>query len=156
MKYIEVPSDYYLSELPRPSIFLANGIVDCPDWQKKMVDRLSDCSCTLLNPRRENFPIEDPNAAWEQIAWERQALHKADAVSFWFPKDTLCPIVLYELGCHSEREVPIFVGTEYGYAREIDVEIQTTLARPEVCVVHRLNDLITQVKIFIEKNSVSR
>ncbi len=46
-----------------PSLFLAGGITGCPDWQRQLRDKLADTPLTLLNPRRANFPIDDPRAA---------------------------------------------------------------------------------------------
>src|SRR5262249_61438365 len=86
----------------------------------------------VLNPRREQFPIEDPDAAFAQIAWEHQALRAAGAIVFWFPRETVCPIALYELGAWSMTQRRIFVGAHEAYPRRLDIEIQTRLARPDV------------------------
>ena len=142
MKYIEAPLDY--TNLPN-SLFLAGGITDCPDWQQEMVELLSDTDLTILNPRRANFPIYDPNAALEQIAWEHNALRDVGSISFWFPKETICPIVLYELGAWSMTSKPIFVGVHPEYKRRQDVEIQTRLVRPGIEIVLSLTELADQV-----------
>jgi len=106
---------------------------------------LQDTDLILFNPRREHFPIGDPGAAQEQIAWEHAYLRTADAILFWFPCETLCPIVLYELGAWSMTDKPIFVGVHPEYERRQDVEIQTCLARPTVKVCYSLEDLAQQV-----------
>jgi hypothetical protein len=111
-----------------------------------MARNLADLPLTILNPRRRNFPMNDPTAAAAQIAWEHRHLRKAGAVLFWFPSETLCPITLYELGAWSMSAKPLFVGTHPDYQRRLDVEIQTRLARPEVRVVSSLNDLAQQVR----------
>lgn len=126
------------------SVFLAGGITGCPDWQQDMRRLLRDADLILLNPRRANFPIGDPDAAQEQIAWEHNHLREASAILFWFPCETLCPIVLYELGAWSMANKPIFVGVHPDYSRRRDVEIQTRLARPEVEIVYSLEDLARQ------------
>lgn len=138
MRYIESPEIY---ESGGKSIFLAGGITNCPDWQQDIVSMLRDTDLTLLNPRRENFPIHDPNAALAQITWEYEHLRKANAILFWFPRETLCPIVLYELGAWNMTKKPIFVGVHPEYKRRPDVEIQTQLARPSIEVVYSLQDL---------------
>src|SRR5262249_54129317 len=89
----------------------------------------------------DRFPIDDPGAAEEQIRWEFEHLRKADAILFWFPGETLCPIALYELGAWSMTDKPLFVGTHPAYARRQDVLIQTRLARPDVPVTESLADL---------------
>ena len=144
-RYIEAIEDCVIDD-GNKSIFLAGGITGCPDWQTEMAERLSDAPLTILNPRRKNFPIDDPTAAFTQISWEYNALRVADMILFWFCKATLCPIVLYELGAWSMTQKPIFVGVEPGYQRTQDVRIQTGLARTEVPIVNNLEDLELLIK----------
>jgi hypothetical protein len=144
MQYLEALAEYEPG--PLPAVFLGGGITGCPDWQREVVTLLADLPLVILNPRRADFPIGDPAAAPKQIEWEYRHLRKADAVLFWFPRETLCPITLYELGAwsvyHDERgQKPLFVGVHPDYERRQDVEIQTRLARPEVTVVHQVSDL---------------
>ena len=143
MRYIEAPNNCALTD---KKVFLAGGITGCPDWQQRMVELLGDTSLIILNPRRADFPINDPKAAQEQIKWEHDALRAADVISFWFPKETLCPIVLYELGAWSMTSKPLCIGVHWDYQRKQDVLIQTKLARPEIEVVYHLGDLVEQVK----------
>lgn len=148
MKYSESPE--VLGFEHSISIFLAGGITNCPEWQQDVRAMLQDTDLVLVNPRRENFPIHDPNAALEQITWEHEHLRKVDAILFWFPCETICPIVLYELGAWSMTEKPIFVGVHPEYSRRQDVEIQTSLARPEVEVVYSLEELVWQIRSEID------
>jgi hypothetical protein len=144
MKYIEAVDSYdpYGEEI---KLFLAGGITGCPNWQQTMVNSLRYTTLTLLNPRRKNFPIDDPGAALIQIAWEYNALRNADAIQFWFPKETLCPIVLYELGAWSMTEKRIFVGVHPEYQRRQDVYIQTGLVRNDVEIVDSIQALADQI-----------
>lgn len=146
MKYIEAP-DRYRSEPGDKTLFLAGGITGCPDWQAEMALLLQDTDLVLFNPRRANFPIHDPDAAEAQIVWEYNHLRAAEAILFWFPCETLCPIVLYELGAWSVMvpHKPIFVGVHPGYQRRQDVEIQTRFARPDVQVAYSVHDLAQQI-----------
>ena len=144
MNYIEAPNrNIYYDE---PNIFMAGGITGCPNWQQDMRKLLQDTHITLLNPRRADFPIGDPGAALEQITWEHDMLRETHAILFWFPKETICPIVLYELGAWSMKVKPIVVGMHPEYQRRQDVEIQTRLARPDVDIVYSLTDLANQIK----------
>jgi len=131
------------------AIFLAGGITNCPEWQDDIIKMMNDVpllkDVTLFNPRRKNFPIHDPNAANEQITWEYWHLHQSDAILFWFPKETLCPIVLFELGAHSMRDIPIAVGVHPEYKRKQDVVIQMSLKRPKLNVVTSLEDLVAEI-----------
>jgi len=143
MKYIESPKIYKGKE---KSLFLAGGIQNCPDWQHYMaMYLLKDADIVLFNPRRKDFPIDDPSAAQAQIKWEYEYLRKATAILFWFPRETLCPIVLYELGAWSMTDKKIFVGVHPLYKRKQDVEIQTGLARPKIGIVHSEEALAAQV-----------
>jgi len=143
VRYIESPETYRVKG--EKSLFLAGGITNCPDWQWRMKIALKDTVIVLLNPRREDFPIGDPSAAEAQIKWEYEHLRKASMILFWFPKETLCPIVLYELGAWSMTSKILFVGVHPNYKRKQDVEIQTKLARPEVQIVYDLGTLSEQI-----------
>lgn len=140
--YVEPPT-----RLTGLSVFLAGGITGCPDWQQEARELIGD-RMIVINPRRANFPIDDPNAAQEQIKWEYHHLELADKILFWFSAATLCPIVLYELGvwsANSSWTKPIAVGIEPGYQREQDVRIQTQLHRPEVEIVSTIPDLVEAI-----------
>ncbi|KAL9643210.1 hypothetical protein ABK040_001698 [Willaertia magna] len=96
--------------------------------------------------RRDDFDVSDLNQSKIQIEWEFEALHKVQAVSFWFCEETLCPITLYELGKISMlKDTKLFVGVHPNYKRKIDVEVQTKLIRPEVEIVYSIGELSEQV-----------
>ena len=129
------------------AVFLAGGITDCPDWQKEVINffryRDTEANLVLLNPRRDNFPINDPDATEEQITWEFNALERMDIFSMYFCSGTSDqPICMYELGrniCRMQMRFPtdwedrIVVSVEEGYRRFRDVVIQTDLATKELC-----------------------
>ncbi|KKL58275.1 hypothetical protein LCGC14_2227030 [marine sediment metagenome] len=143
MKYVEAPSeDLGLGT----SVFLAGGISNCPDWQKEFVDKIRDTELVVYNPRRANFPMGDKEEGLRQIKWEAEYLHKASCIIFWFPKETVCPIVLFELGSWSMTDKPIFVGVHPDYSRRFDVETQLEIRRPDVTVVYSLDDLADRLR----------
>ena len=129
------------------AVFLAGGISGCPDWQRTVGQWLTDTNLVLLNPRREHYP-DDPDAARAQITWEYGYLRRADAVLFWFPCETLCPITLFELGTCSRTETPLFVGTHPDYSRKNDVLIQLSLARPEITVADSLHQTVEMLRAW--------
>lgn len=147
MIYIEAPTDLKVTmdTIIRGTVFLAGGITGCPQWQHPLAHLLADTDLIVLNPRRENFPMDDPNAARGQIEWEQKHLLLADMISFWFCSQTLCPIVLLELGYWLNSVKPLFVGIHPDYKRRQDVEIQTGLARPNVPIVYSLPELAAAV-----------
>ena len=148
MKCIEVPTIY---KGDKRSVFLAGGITGCPDWQSKLINLLRNEDIVIFNPRRKNFPIHDPTAAEEQIRWEYKYLRRANAVAFWFPKESVCPIALYELGALSMTNKPLFVGVHPDYPRRRDVEIQIKLARPDIKIVYKLSSLANQIREWLRK-----
>ena len=143
------------------SLFLAGGIgvgAVVPDWQSAFAARFADTHLCLLNPRRDDYPADDPNALRQQIEWEHRYLKAASAISFWFVAETLCPITLYELGAWANgcdeagRKKPIFVGAHPDYARRADLFVQLSLVRPEVEIVATLGELEAQVRAAMKIN----
>lgn len=150
MQYIEALTKFEPDG--KPSLFLAGGISGCPDWQSDVVSLLRHEPVTILNPRRTDFPIHDPSAASQQIMWEHQHLRMAEAILFWFPRETLVPIGLYELGAWSMTKKPLFIGVHPQYPRRQDVELQTKLARPDVPIVLSLPDLAKEVSKWLMRH----
>lgn len=151
MRYVEAVTEFDTS--PRPHVFMAGGITNCPDWQQELRTLLEDVPHgTLLNPRRANFPIGDPDAAQEQIAWEHRALWQADVFSMWFSVGSVQPICMFELGAHLSRwrliagcPYPhkavlkaVAIGADPDYVRLQDVIIQTALIDPSLAITATL------------------
>ena len=134
------------------SVFLAGGITGCPDWQSEISKALEGLPLTIFNPRRDVF-LDKPGIGEEQIRWEFERLRSADLVSFWFAKETLNPIVLFELGAAMERPTPIIVGMDPGYARKADLETQIKLRRPALRPVYSLPELAGAIRSFLERRS---
>lgn len=151
---IEAPEKY--QTLEQNPIFLGGGISNCPDWQKEMTVNILNHAktstgttdmVTILNPRREMYTSADD--ARNQIAWEYGAMEtliNSDGVMlFWFPEETLCPITLFELGRFTkELNTRVIVGVHPNYQRKLDVITQLQLARPDIQVVHTLQELFQQ------------
>ena len=139
--YIPVPGDC--------SVFMAGGITGCPDWQATFKTFLlppeQEDHVVWLNPRRDNFDVTDPSMSEAQIEWEYEYLNSAETVLFWFPKETLCPITLFELGYQLGKGNTVFVGTDPEYKRRFDVVKQCSLAVPSIEVADNLDDLVGQV-----------
>lgn len=152
MEYVESPKNHIRTS-SRKAVFLAGGITDCPDWQSELTGLMKDLDITILNPRRKNFPIQNPQASREQIRWEFEHLRKADIVIFWFPKESICPIALYELGAWCMTDKPICLGVAPEYERKLDIEEQTALVRPEIEIVCSLKELAEQIADLIKHPS---
>jgi hypothetical protein len=145
-RYFQALSEYTKQDGER-SIFLAGGIIETKyDWQQEMTERLSDTDLVVLNPRRNDFPKEDPYATTHQIKWEYDHLRKADMILFWFPSEAPCMTSLFELGTWSCSDKLLFVGIESGYVKRGGMIKQLALVRPDMPVVNNLEDLELLIK----------
>lgn len=144
-KYVEATGTF--RDAPSPKLFIAGGITGCEDWQQRLSRKLYTVGFpgTILNPRREEFDVNDPDAADAQISWEFEALAVADIVSFWFSSETIQPIVLYELGRWLHSDKFVVVGCHPDYSRLQDVIIQTKLARPGLMTYGSLNAMVDAI-----------
>jgi hypothetical protein len=148
MKLVRCP-DELTWEIARDmhAIFLAGGITDCPDWQQYVISNLErETDLALINPRRENFDVTDPECEKFQIAWEHRHIMAAHIMIFWFPEETLCPITLFELGKCVALQKEMVVGCHPGYKRRTDVIEQLRLMDKTIKVVSSLDDIIEDFK----------
>lgn len=188
MKVITAIEEYE----PNPNdlkVFMAGGITKCKDWQKEMITHIENLDrnfnygynspykifdkLVLFNPRRENFPIHDPNASLDQIKWEFKWLEQCDFFLMHFCKsESVQPICMYELGrnlVRMQQKFPrdylhrIMICIEPGYSREQDVIIQTELAFDDpsyayhiICnqdsYIYRVDDFIKRISYFDKEN----
>lgn len=152
MKYLVAPN-YLEDVVESPSVFLAGGISNCPDWQSDFLSLLGNQPTKkgiIYNPRRVDFDMDDKSATKKQIIWEFKHLWKSDIIVFWFCKETIQPIVLLELGerlgqiqaIKNYDNVPsILIGIEDGYSREEDIIIQSELVLGKIMISRTLEDL---------------
>jgi Nucleoside 2-deoxyribosyltransferase like len=143
IEVIEAPTEFH-----KPAIFLAGTISGAHDWQSRFIRVLETYKVDMiaLNPRRESFDLSDASMTDRQIHWEYRHLRRADLILFYFSHETMAPITLLELGAHTHSSgKPIFVGVHPDYARSRDVEVQCRLIRPDIKIVHRLEELADQV-----------
>lgn len=116
-------------------VFLAGGITGCEDWQSLAVEelrrRFPNPDVTVFNPRRLECR-DDPDVAREQIRWEHVRLRAADDILFWFPKESVCPITLFELGVATLSAIwggpSVHVAADPEYPRLLDLQEQLYLA----------------------------
>jgi hypothetical protein len=162
---VEAPNENYSLECQvSKKLFLAGGITGTSNWQSKIIKKLkNEENLTIYNPRRKNFDITKKKIMEEQIVWEYKHLKEADLISFWFSKETVCPIVLYELGMwgnsrnHYNKMMHnrIFIGIDPEYSRKEDVRIQTILARIEQDNYYIENDYCSSIDELIEQIRMS-
>lgn len=160
MLYLEAPNALPPELRLKPSIFLAGGISGCPDWQRPYAKVLLDhTDLVVINPRRSEDVLSTDLEAIQQITWEHSYLSQADIISFWFPKETLCPITLFELGywlAHCKLTKPkIFIGAHPSYQRFLDVQVQTHLVDPTIKIHESLDDLAADVIQYYEQRITS-
>ena len=139
---IKSPDVYASEDKNRISVFLAGGITKCPDWQKEMEASLEHTDLILLNPRRDGeFDIYNPEWGVQQVEWEHHHLNMADIVLFWFPKEGMCMITLFELGKCLAGGKKVVIGCHPEYIREFDVVTQSRLIRPNIPIAKSLDEL---------------
>lgn len=143
---------YNIDKLTNLKVFLAGGITNCPDWQGELIEKIKYLNyITVYNPRRKNFPIDDPNASEEQITWEYEHLRDANIIIYWFSRGSLNPIVLYELGrWGNSSDTDIIIGVDPEYPRRDDVVIQTKLSRPDVEILDSLDAVANKLEELID------
>lgn len=140
---IITPDNTGINDIPNViDLFLAGGITDCWNWQKPLAALIShylsvatpltwlidNPGFTIAIPRRESDFSHDGSEAVSQICWEHKALSRSVNKSYYFTRDAMQPISLLELGKHLANPVNLFIAIEYGYARHLDVRVQTDLA----------------------------
>ena len=151
MRVIEAPKSWYGEG--NSYVFLAGGIVGCPDWQSVVIDGLSllPDSVMVLNPRRKNFPMGDEYAGRQQINWEFDALSHCDMMTMWFCAETIQPICMYELGRYVTRSQmglrpeKICLGVDPAYERRFDVYNQMDLLDHSINISETLEDHIDTI-----------
>lgn len=166
MRVITAPEDFNLQP-NEISVFLAGGIQKTAEWQDEVIAALqkefADKSLVVMNPRRKNFPIHDPNAAFGQIKWEYDALEIADIFSMYFAGNTTSdqPICMLEYGKHLERRNAnndlgrLIVSSEPTYSRNQDVIIQTGLVSKDIHVGKSLEEHIKMLISIVRMNLIS-
>lgn len=153
MKVVQCPQEYLLKG-NEVGVFLAGGITGCPGWQDELIAILAGfpvhADTVVFNPRRDDFTGVSED---EQVGWERAYLQQAQQISFWFPKETVCPITLYELGYWLRNSnYPILLGMHPEYPKfstvvaQIKSDFAHTYARTPTHVtdLHALGELIRQ------------
>lgn len=147
--YVEAPN-----ELPHDIgngeiLFLAGGITGLEDWQSHATEFLKKLPIVICNPRRKKFEMFKNEAGYaeskKQIEWEYTHLKIATQILFWFGKETVQPIALFELGGRLRGNQTIFLGAHPEYPRRFDLTIQAPLYGYLDPIVDNLNDLLRLV-----------
>lgn len=124
------------------SVFIAGGISDCPNWQAEMISIIDTDRYDVVNPRRDGGFDKIGSTAEAQIRWEFLALSHIESCVFWFPKETLCPITLFELGKMLEKArkdsiIRLAIGWHPEYARAFDLSMQIELVGMKKQIIHQ-------------------
>ena len=151
IRLVQAPEPY------RPEdklIYLAGG-VSGPNWQHdifvKLAAKLPE-GWVVLNPRRDSYAsMQSEREKCDQIAWEYDALLAADAIAFWLPSYTDCPITLFELGRWTSCERPCFIGIHPKYPKRFDLETQLRLTnRSQVNPIPVVDSLGALVELVLQ------
>lgn len=147
-----IKSPYQISNELK-SIFLAGGISNCSDWQSEVTSKINHDNVNIINPRRDVWDNTRSNeeVSKEQILWEYNYITHSNAMAFWFPKETLCPITLFELGAALHTKNILVIGIDPDYQRKMDIEVQTSLVNKNIPIVYDLDSFVTTINSGIEK-----
>ena len=120
---VAVPPFPVIDKWPRPWLFLGGSIEmgKAVDWQQELIRRLGELDGTILNPRRSEQSIDNPQFS-QQVSWELAAQEDADIIAFWFVPGTKSPITLLELGLFHQKP-KMLVGCPDGFWRKGNVDI---------------------------------
>lgn len=141
-------------EFRKYSIFTAGSIEmgAAVQWQKLMVQHLSDLPITVCNPRRGNWdPTDIPKADdanfKSQVEWELDALERATVICFFFDVTTRSPVSLLELGLWASSK-KIIVCCNENYWRQGNVEL--VCGRYNIPMVREFRDLVPEVRKMLK------
>lgn len=154
--YYQAPAYYVPQPVDGPAVFLCGGIIGCEDWQSYARDVLQHAAepLTVLNPRRDDFPHDDPDACRIQFGWEQHHLHIPRVFRlFWFPKSKVDQAGAFaELVQALVEDGPVAVGCHSRYPRATMVRLWCQTLRPGLTVHghldHVLKDTLTQLHTF--------
>lgn len=151
-EHIKCP-DVYVRRVGKITVFLAGGITGCPNWQKDMEELLDHTEYITINPRRDgDFNTIQPEWGVQQIEWEHFHLKHADYVLFWFPKEGMCMITLFELGKCLAAGKKVVIGCDPEYIREFDVRTQARLDVPNIPIAKTIGELAMNLITLISSN----
>ena len=131
------------------SLFLAGGSTK---W-RETVEHTLECnedfhSVVILDPYDENYSTL-PNTAWEA-----QMMKKADCIVFWFTKESVCPVSLFELGyALRDHTKDIIIGVEPGYPKEDELDAQLITLCPKLVPFSSLEQLTRAIELYVEDTS---
>lgn len=154
---IEAPHAWQAEEGQR-SVFLAGGIVNCPNWQANAIAAIGDYypDALILNPRRSYFDVSDPRQTDIQMEWEVTNLRKVDVALFWYADaDEAQAGVAHELGFIGESDQDFVIGVDPRFSRRhlVHAQLRYTWAHREdrrYTIVHEsLSDTIAALKPYL-------
>lgn len=149
-------------------VFLAGGICQCDNWQQTVIRHITTQAIDnndipkliLFNPRRDVFPIDNPNESYKQIEWEFKWMKEMNIFSMYFDASTSAqPICFYELGRYlvlmmqkypDDYQNRIVISYKEGFIRIKDVEIQTSLATKGNVKVKQCKNSIEHAELILE------
>lgn len=161
-QYIQAPDD--VEVINKESIFLMGGITNCENWQKQISDLLSvqNDRLTVINPRRDHFEKFKNTSGYldseKQIEWECKKIRSVSQLLFWFGKENVQPVALFELGSALERNhkyfhnvnktQQIFIGMDYNYPRAFDIQIHCKIFNYTNVIADNIQQLGEIVNIY--------
>ena len=123
------------------------------DWQKDIINSLSNDNVCFLNPRRASW-----DRSWlqsihnekfrQQVNWELKALEESDLILMYFTPGSKSPISLLEFGMYAQSKKMIVCCPD-GFWRKGNIEI--VCERYNVDLYQDMNTFIKNINIFINE-----
>lgn len=132
------------------NIFLGGSIEmgTATQWQKVVIESLSDLPVQFLNPRRDDWnkdwiqSIDNPEFR-KQVEWELNSLELSDIIIFYIDPNTKSPITLMELGIHSKSNKAIVFCPD-GFWRKGNIDVLCQFY--DIYQVNSFDELINEVR----------
>lgn len=117
----------------------------CGDWQGWVAKSLNKYDIIVANPRIDYWDSLDDDGLFRQTQWEHNAMELSDMIAFWFCRDDVQPLSLFELGRWSYTEKRIVVGASPMYPMLRELKSQMAVVRPEMKIEDSLKGLAQSI-----------
>jgi hypothetical protein len=151
-EYVEQPDEYTGDKY---SVYLEGTTYGAQDWQTYVRLMLDGSNLAVLNPR-QRYEANPTVVSRLQTEWKYRHLKIASCILCWFNHDAIAANALLSLGAllRSNDKRPVYVGVHPDY-RYIDLlECEISVLRPDLKVVHTLDELAQAVLDGMPKQSV--
>ena len=145
MILVRYPSIYRGYGSQAAGFYLAGGIYP---WREELIDLLKPSEAfyraAIINPIAPEYSPEI------NTPWEFNNIRHSDCIVFWFSRDAVSPITLFEMGAGCRDHLKgMVVGVENGNPIRAEIVEQLRLYRPGLRVAETLLELKEEMEKFL-------